>query len=155
MLFYFLYFREFTGKFSLLGSLCAEYRYVQLNIRGCHSDGCDTRIRQVYVQGYRWVLSCCHGNGIVAIDTRGRRSRRWWTVWWYFIWIWYRQWWLPPYQWHLYWEIIYWGTPSEEREREGVERESEEFYCFFGEDNQWCANAQYILFIHYLYLVLL
>ena len=33
-------------------------------------------------------------------------------------------------------------------------RECEEFYCFFGEDNQWCANAQYIIFIHYLYLVL-
>lgn len=48
----------------------------------------------------------------------------------------------------------------ERKRREGVERKRREservrnFIAFFGEDNQWCANAQYIIFIHYLYLVL-
>ena len=44
--------RNLTGKFVIAKAI-RSYRYVQINIRGCHSDGCDTRIRGISVKGYK------------------------------------------------------------------------------------------------------
>ena len=44
--------RNLTGKFVIAKGIRA-YRYVQVNIRGCHSDGCDTRVRGITVKGYK------------------------------------------------------------------------------------------------------
>lgn len=44
--------RNMTGKFVIAKSI-RSYRYVQVNIRGCHSDGCDTRVRGISVKGYK------------------------------------------------------------------------------------------------------
>lgn len=44
--------RNLTGKFVIAKGI-RSYRYVQVNIRGCHSDGCDTRVRGISVKGYK------------------------------------------------------------------------------------------------------
>lgn len=44
---------DFTGDFLLLGRQNKYYRYVQINIRRCVSDGCDTRVRNLRLEGYR------------------------------------------------------------------------------------------------------
>lgn len=43
--------RDSTGKFVLAQNLSMEYRLVQINIKGCHNDGCDARIRGLLVKG--------------------------------------------------------------------------------------------------------
>ena len=43
--------RACVGKFMLLKDLSAEYRFIQINIRGCHNDGCDVRVRGLHVTG--------------------------------------------------------------------------------------------------------
>ena len=43
--------RETSGKFVVIQNLSMEYRYVQINIRGCHNDGCDVRIRGLHIKG--------------------------------------------------------------------------------------------------------
>lgn len=43
--------RETVGKLVLLRNLSSEYCYVQINIKGCHNDGCDVRIRGLHVKG--------------------------------------------------------------------------------------------------------
>eukprot|EP00111_Clytia_hemisphaerica_P007029 TCONS_00020380-protein len=46
-----------TGDFTLLENLKVPYQVIQIAIKRCHSDGCDTRIRQVKAVGYRVVKS--------------------------------------------------------------------------------------------------
>ena len=43
--------RETVGKFVLLQNLSTEYRYIQINIKGCHNDGCDVRVRGLHIKG--------------------------------------------------------------------------------------------------------
>jgi hypothetical protein len=43
--------RDTTGVFVLAKNLSQEYRIVQINIKGCHNDGCDARIRGLQVKG--------------------------------------------------------------------------------------------------------
>lgn len=40
-----------TGPVVLLRNLARVYQCVQVNIRGCHSDGCDCRVRGLHVKG--------------------------------------------------------------------------------------------------------
>ena len=46
-----------TGSVVLLENVKMPYSVIQINIRRCHSDGCDTRIRGVNAVGYRVVKS--------------------------------------------------------------------------------------------------
>ena len=48
---------HFTGNFSLVENMKAYFPVMQLDIKRCHSDGCDTRIRQVKAIGYRYLHS--------------------------------------------------------------------------------------------------
>ena len=43
--------RHTVGKFVLARNLSVEYRFIQVNIKGCHNDGCDVRIRGLHVSG--------------------------------------------------------------------------------------------------------
>ena len=43
--------RDKTGLVVLVRSLGRVYQYVQINIKACHSDGCDVKIRGLYVKG--------------------------------------------------------------------------------------------------------
>ena len=43
--------RETTGKFVLARGFSTDYRLVQINIKGCHNDGCDARIHGLQVKG--------------------------------------------------------------------------------------------------------
>lgn len=45
--------RELTGKFVLLRNLGVAYQHVMIHFRGCHSDGCDTRVRGLFIKGCR------------------------------------------------------------------------------------------------------
>ena len=47
---------QFTGNFVLVENMKTYFPVVQLNIKRCYSDGCDTRVRQVKAIGYRYVL---------------------------------------------------------------------------------------------------
>ena len=48
-------FRHFTGEFTILENMSTYQPYVQINIKRCHSDGCDTRIRGIKTLGYKYV----------------------------------------------------------------------------------------------------
>ena len=54
--------REHEGRLVLLGGLSRDVKYIQINIKGCHSDGCDCHIRQIYVRGFQYDLNthCTH-----------------------------------------------------------------------------------------------
>jgi hypothetical protein len=43
--------RDKTGPVVLVKNLGGVYRFVQINIRACHSDGCDVKIRGLHVKG--------------------------------------------------------------------------------------------------------
>ena len=43
--------RHKTGSVLLIKNLGRVYRYIQMNIRACHSDGCDARIRGINIKG--------------------------------------------------------------------------------------------------------
>ena len=45
--------RETTGKFVLVKNIVNEYRIIHIGIKGCHSDGCDVRVRGLHVTGYK------------------------------------------------------------------------------------------------------
>lgn len=45
--------KEFTGKYSLIKNISAPYKFIQVNVKRCHRDGCDCRIRGLYVKGSR------------------------------------------------------------------------------------------------------
>ena len=45
--------RDQTGSVVLVRNLGQVYQYVQINIRACHSDGCDVKIRGLQVKGSR------------------------------------------------------------------------------------------------------
>ena len=45
--------REKTGKVVLVRNLGRVYRYVQINFRACHSDGCDVKIRELHIKGVK------------------------------------------------------------------------------------------------------
>ena len=45
--------KEFTGKYSLIKNINIPYKFIQVNVRRCHRDGCDCRIRGIYVKGCR------------------------------------------------------------------------------------------------------
>ncbi|CAI8006132.1 Zinc finger ZZ-type and EF-hand domain-containing protein 1 [Geodia barretti] len=47
--------RDKTGPVLLVRNLGRVYQYVQINIRGCHSDGCDCRVRGLHVKGTKVV----------------------------------------------------------------------------------------------------
>ena len=47
---------HFTGNYPLIVNMKTYYPVVQINIKRCHSDGCDTRIRQVKAVGYRYAF---------------------------------------------------------------------------------------------------
>lgn len=47
--------RDTSGKVILLQNLVVEHRFVQVNFKGCHSDGCDVRVRGLHVKGYKYV----------------------------------------------------------------------------------------------------
>jgi hypothetical protein len=44
---------RFGGYLTLLENCKKEYPVIQINIKRCHSDGCDTRIRAIIVKGYK------------------------------------------------------------------------------------------------------
>jgi hypothetical protein len=46
-----------SGDFLVLDNLKTHYPVIQLAIRRCHSDGCDSRVRQIKAIGYRVVKS--------------------------------------------------------------------------------------------------
>jgi hypothetical protein len=48
---------RFGGYLTLLENCKKEYPVIQINIKRCHSDGCDTRIRAIIVKGYKY--HCC------------------------------------------------------------------------------------------------
>ena len=50
-------FSYFTGDYVIFENMSSYQPYVQINIKRCHSDGCDTRIRGVKTLGYRRVTS--------------------------------------------------------------------------------------------------
>ena len=43
--------RDRTGPVVLLKNLSQVYQCVQVNIRACHSDGCDCKVRGLHVKG--------------------------------------------------------------------------------------------------------
>ena len=43
--------RDKTGPMVLVRNLARVHQYVLINIRGCHSDGCDCRVRGLHVKG--------------------------------------------------------------------------------------------------------
>ena len=45
--------REKTGEAVLVRNLGRIYRYVQINFRTCHSDGCDVKIRELHIKGVK------------------------------------------------------------------------------------------------------
>ena len=47
--------RDKTGQMVLVKNLGRVYRFVQVNIRACHSDGCDVKIRGLHVKGSKCV----------------------------------------------------------------------------------------------------
>ncbi|XP_065066167.1 zinc finger ZZ-type and EF-hand domain-containing protein 1-like isoform X1 [Rhopilema esculentum] len=55
---------QFTGNFVLVENMKTYFPVIQLNIKRCHSDGCDTRVRQVKAIGYRVVKS----KGVTVVD---------------------------------------------------------------------------------------
>ncbi|XP_020615974.1 zinc finger ZZ-type and EF-hand domain-containing protein 1-like isoform X2 [Orbicella faveolata] len=48
---------QFNGDFVLVDNVKIPYPVIQINIRRCHSDGCDTRIRGIKAVGYRVLKS--------------------------------------------------------------------------------------------------
>ncbi|XP_077868975.1 zinc finger ZZ-type and EF-hand domain-containing protein 1-like [Saccoglossus kowalevskii] len=46
-----------TGDVVLIENAKLNYPYIQINIKRCHSDGCDTRVHGVKTLGYRMVQS--------------------------------------------------------------------------------------------------
>ncbi|XP_073246845.1 zinc finger ZZ-type and EF-hand domain-containing protein 1-like isoform X1 [Porites lutea] len=48
---------QFNGDFVLVENVKIPYPVIQINIRRCHSDGCDTRIRGIKAVGYRVLKS--------------------------------------------------------------------------------------------------
>ncbi|BFZ03746.1 hypothetical protein BsWGS_06784 [Bradybaena similaris] len=53
-----------TGRVVLLRNMKAHYPYVQINIKRCHGDGCDTRIHGVKAIGFKLVRE----QGITVLD---------------------------------------------------------------------------------------
>ena len=47
--------RDTSGRVVLIRNVTMEYKYIQINFKGCHSDGCDVRIRGLYLKGCRCV----------------------------------------------------------------------------------------------------
>jgi hypothetical protein len=47
--------RDKTGSVVLVKNLGRVYRSVQVNVRACHSDGCDVKIRGIHVKGSKCV----------------------------------------------------------------------------------------------------
>ena len=45
--------RDRSGPVVLVRNLARVYQVVQLNIRGCHSDGCDCKVRGLHIKGSR------------------------------------------------------------------------------------------------------
>lgn len=43
--------RDKTGQVVLVKNLGRVYHYIQINIRACHSDGCDVKIRGLHIKG--------------------------------------------------------------------------------------------------------
>lgn len=43
--------RDKTGSVVLVKGLGRVYQYVQVNIKACHNDGCDVKIRGIHVKG--------------------------------------------------------------------------------------------------------
>lgn len=54
-----------TGDFTLIENLKVPFAVIQISIKRCHSDGCDTRIRQIKAVGYRVVKS----KGVSVMDS--------------------------------------------------------------------------------------
>ena len=48
--------RDTLGKCNLIKNLAKEYRIIQINIKGCHNDGCDVRVRGLHIKGYKYVI---------------------------------------------------------------------------------------------------
>ncbi|KAK3717323.1 hypothetical protein QZH41_011553, partial [Actinostola sp. cb2023] len=46
-----------TGEYTLIENVKTPYPMIQINIRRCHSDGCDTRIRGLKAIGYKVLKS--------------------------------------------------------------------------------------------------
>ncbi|CAG5134039.1 unnamed protein product, partial [Candidula unifasciata] len=53
-----------TGRVVLLRNMKAHYPYVQINIKRCHGDGCDTRIHGIKAIGFKLVRE----HGITVLD---------------------------------------------------------------------------------------
>nr|XP_047143287.1 zinc finger ZZ-type and EF-hand domain-containing protein 1 [Hydra vulgaris] len=53
-----------TGDFTLLENFKVPYHIIQIAIKRCHSDGCDTRVRQIKAIGYRVIKS----KGVSVMD---------------------------------------------------------------------------------------
>jgi hypothetical protein len=49
--------KDTTGKYVLLKNVAIPYKFAQVNIKRCHRDGCDTRIRGIHVRGCRYVVT--------------------------------------------------------------------------------------------------
>ncbi|XP_064406559.1 zinc finger ZZ-type and EF-hand domain-containing protein 1-like isoform X2 [Halichondria panicea] len=46
--------RQVNGRHVLMRSISSNYSIIQLNIKSCHSDGCDCRIRGLHIKGCRY-----------------------------------------------------------------------------------------------------
>ena len=54
--------RETNGKFMLVRNLSTEYRFIQINIRGCYNEGCDVKIRGLHIKGCKYVQVTAPGH---------------------------------------------------------------------------------------------
>lgn len=69
--------RETTGRFYLMKNLAKEYRVIQINIKGCHNDGCDVRIRGLHIKGYKYVVGgVCGKRGVDGKSEKACVERR-------------------------------------------------------------------------------
>ncbi|RUS90802.1 hypothetical protein EGW08_001421, partial [Elysia chlorotica] len=56
--------KHFTGRVVLLRNMKVHHPYIQINIKRCHVDGCDTRIHGIKAIGYKLVKE----QGITVMD---------------------------------------------------------------------------------------
>ncbi len=65
---------EFTGDFEIPIELTKPVRFVQLNIRRCHSDGCDVRIRGLIIEGHSTDSQSSAASSVVEELAMGKRK---------------------------------------------------------------------------------
>ena len=80
--------RDKTGPVVLVKNLGGVYHFVQINIRACHSDGCDVKIRGLHVKGSKYVCVSGFDHSVYQLASirpcvhagcRNRNSPLFWT----------------------------------------------------------------------------